>query len=197
MVKAGNGQARTPLSAQLSGNAYRVAGIQLRGGKIGESRIPSVRDEKHYCSRAFPKGMEVALRHRVRNFHYSDQGAAPGGDVYGTDRDVPEFPMGNDERIHDASGSIMEFIALVEMLSKKQTVGGKAVKAKIHVSKVDDDVVTLGTNVLPRLGYRLVHERNAFALATQLQAEPARRGREEPMSSKNKKKKTGTRVGLE
>ncbi|VDP21632.1 unnamed protein product [Heligmosomoides polygyrus] len=66
----------------------------------------------------------------------------------------------------------MEFTTLGEMLLKEQTVAaGNIVKAEMHASKVDDDVVTLGTNMLPDLGYRLAHERDSCALATQLQAE--------------------------
>ncbi|VDP30547.1 unnamed protein product [Heligmosomoides polygyrus] len=121
MVKARNGQVRTPLLARLSGKAHRAVGVQSRGGKNGE------------------------------------------------------------------------FTVLVEVLLKKQTVGGKSIKAKMHVFKVDDNVITLGTNVHPGLGYRLVHEGNACALATQLQAEPQRREREEPTSSKKKKKNQRTK----
>lgn len=95
--------------------------------------------------------------------------------------------MGKAKWIH-AFGCVIELTALVEVLVKEQTVGGKTVKAKIHVSKGEDDEVTLGTNVLSFLGYRLVHEGNARALTLQQQAESLRREREGPTPPKKKRK---------
>ncbi|VDO35329.1 unnamed protein product, partial [Heligmosomoides polygyrus] len=79
-------------------------------------------------------------------------------DGYDIDRIVPEFPMDKSKQIHNASGSVMQFTALVEVQLKELAAQGKYIKARVHVSKVDDDVVILGTNVLPLLGYRLVRE---------------------------------------
>lgn len=95
--------------------------------------------------------------------------------------------MSTAKRIHDASGSAMEFAAHVEVLLKEQTIGGNTVKVKMHVSKREDDVVTLGTNLLPFLGYRLVREGNVRAVIAQEQPELLHRVRKEPMSSKKRK----------
>ncbi|VDL81868.1 unnamed protein product [Nippostrongylus brasiliensis] len=71
------------------------------------------------------------------------------------DREVVEHPTDSSIRVCDASGSIMSFVALVEVNLKEGNDAQREIVARMYVTKTMDDCIILGTNVLPALGCEL------------------------------------------
>ncbi|EPB69515.1 zinc knuckle [Ancylostoma ceylanicum] len=82
------------------------------------------------------------------------QAKADGVDI---DNEVAEYPIDNATQVCDASGSRMSFFTTVDVNIRERD-GTCAVMNKMYVSKSGEDLVIIGTNVLPRLGYQLVRE---------------------------------------
>ncbi|KAK6053331.1 zinc knuckle, partial [Cooperia oncophora] len=73
------------------------------------------------------------------------------------DRALVEHEIDQTKRVYDASGSAMQFVAVLEV-PIRDCSSGRKVSALVHVSRVKDDMVILGTNVLPMFGYQLTRE---------------------------------------
>ncbi|KAL6730279.1 hypothetical protein Aduo_001262 [Ancylostoma duodenale] len=82
------------------------------------------------------------------------QAGADGVDI---DSDVVEHAMDKSKHVYDASGSWMSFVAVVEV-NIRESAGNDVVRGRMHVSKSHEDMDIIGTNVLLRLGYKLVRE---------------------------------------
>ncbi|VDO66465.1 unnamed protein product [Heligmosomoides polygyrus] len=76
-------------------------------------------------------------------------------DGYDIDREVVEHPMDKSLRVCDASGKLMRFVAIVEVKVRESGEPAREVAAKMYVTRPMEDVLILGTNVLPALGYTL------------------------------------------
>ncbi|KAL6733855.1 hypothetical protein Aduo_004466 [Ancylostoma duodenale] len=82
------------------------------------------------------------------------QAEADGVDI---DSDVVEHAMDKSKHVYDASGSRMSSVTVVEV-NLRESDRSDIVRSRMHVSKSHEDMVIIGTNVLPRLGYKLVRE---------------------------------------
>ncbi|KAL6738674.1 hypothetical protein Aduo_012197 [Ancylostoma duodenale] len=82
------------------------------------------------------------------------QAEADGVDI---DSDVVEHAMDKSKHVYDASGSRISFVTIAEV-NIRESHRSDVVRSKMHVSKSHEDMVIIGTNVLPRLGYKLVRE---------------------------------------
>ncbi|VDL86007.1 unnamed protein product [Nippostrongylus brasiliensis] len=49
----------------------------------------------------------------------------------------------------------MHFVTIVEVNTRECGVEGREMRAKVYVTKAEDEEVIIGTNVLPQLGYQL------------------------------------------
>nr|CDJ85154.1 Zinc finger domain containing protein [Haemonchus contortus] len=86
------------------------------------------------------------------------------------DKDVEEVPIPNQRTIYDASGNPMEFKGAIRLTIK--TKNAKPQRVAMFVRKSNDNMITLGTNVLEKLNMML-KEQNG----TREQKNPRRRGR--------------------
>lgn len=76
-------------------------------------------------------------------------------DGHDIDREVVEHHLDPSMRVYDAAGKIMRFVTVVEVKLKEGSDYQREVVAKMLVSRATDDLIILGTNVLPSLGYEL------------------------------------------
>ncbi|XGW02887.1 hypothetical protein V3C99_014708 [Haemonchus contortus] len=86
------------------------------------------------------------------------------------DKDVEEVPILNQRTIYDASGNPMEFKGAVRLTIKTKNV--KPQRVAMFVRKSNDNIITLGTNVLEKLNIVLKEQND-----TRGQKNPRRRGR--------------------
>uniref|UniRef100_A0A7I5E5W1 CCHC-type domain-containing protein n=1 Tax=Haemonchus contortus TaxID=6289 RepID=A0A7I5E5W1_HAECO len=86
------------------------------------------------------------------------------------DKDVEEVPVPNQRTIYDASGNPMEFKGAIRLTIKTKNV--KPQRVAMFVRKSNDNMITLGTNVLEKLNLVLKEQND-----TGEQKNPRRRGR--------------------
>ncbi|KAL6729626.1 hypothetical protein Aduo_000666 [Ancylostoma duodenale] len=77
-------------------------------------------------------------------------------DEYDIDKEVVEHKIDMSKRLYDASGSVMTFVTIVEVMIQETQPGSPQVLNQMYVTSAEENLVTLGTNVLPHLGYKLV-----------------------------------------
>uniref|UniRef100_A0A7I4YDN3 CCHC-type domain-containing protein n=1 Tax=Haemonchus contortus TaxID=6289 RepID=A0A7I4YDN3_HAECO len=86
------------------------------------------------------------------------------------DKDVEEVPVPNQRTIYDASGNPMEFKGAIRLTIKTKNV--KPQRVAMFVRKSNDNMITLGTNVLEKLNLVLKEQND-----TREQKNPKGRGR--------------------
>nr|CDJ91492.1 unnamed protein product [Haemonchus contortus] len=97
------------------------------------------------------------------------------------DKDVEEVPIPNQRTIYDASGNPTEFKGAVRLTIKTKNV--KPQRVAMFVRKSNDNMITLGTNVLEKLNIVLKEQND-----TRERKNPRRRGQNQqsfPGQSKN------------
>ncbi|VDP14691.1 unnamed protein product [Heligmosomoides polygyrus] len=121
-------------------------------GTGGEERRP-----KPQRGMGVRKEMEGLTGYGVRSFdHIGRSGLLTAmDDGYDIDREVVEHPMDKSLRVCNASGKVMRFVAIVEVKVRESGEPAQEVVAKMYVTRVMEDVLILGTNVLNALGYTL------------------------------------------
>ncbi|XGW33939.1 hypothetical protein V3C99_018012 [Haemonchus contortus] len=96
------------------------------------------------------------------------------------DKDVEEVPIPNQRTIYDASGNPVEFKGAVRLTIKTKNV--KPQRVAMLVRKSNDNMITLGTNVLEKLNIVLKEQND-----TGEQKNPKGRGRNQQSFPQNRK----------